>query len=258
MQSVKLETTFEGETVASETLSAPFSWTGSFKKTGTYSVSAVAEGLGGPSQACTTNFEVVGPDSRWVWRLFPAFADGDASELQDFTVTDRRQMSLDAGKGFGTSLEYLALPWLGLELAGIFLDQDAHFVFDEIDVWGMDSDSTLNTLLTFGPNFHLTPNSKADLYVGPFIGYSFRDDLTFNDQGRTFEYDLDDEFGFGAQLGLDVPVCPKGRCFTFHSALRYLELENEPKGPTNGVLPRRDFDLDFEHLIFSIGAGYRF
>ncbi len=241
-----------------ENLSAPFSWTGAFKKPGTYRITALAEGDGQPSDECSATLAVLGQDSRWIWRLFPAFAQGDDDELQNFSETDRRRLSLDAGRGFGTGIEYMALPWLGLEAAGLLLNQDAHFVWDTATVWGMDDDTTTMTLLTLGPNFHLTPDSKVDFYLGPFLGYAMRDNLSFRDQGETYNYGLDDDFTFGAQLGLDFPVCASGNCWTVHSGLRYLDLDNDIEGPTNGVQPRRDFDLGFDNLIFSIGAGYRF
>ena len=266
VQNVSVSVVRDDETEArvSESLDAPFSWTGVFKKPGTYAITASATGDGQPSDQCTGTLAVTGPDTRWVWRLFPAFGDGDDSQLQSFSDVDRRQLTLDAGRGFGTGLEYLALPWLGLEASALVLEQDAHFVFDTATVWGMDDDTAQTILLSVGPNFHLTPDSKVDFYVGPFLGYAFRDDFTFRDQGATYRYGLDDDFAFGAQLGLDVPVCMSGRCWTFHSGLRYLDLDDDVEelgfsDPSAGLgIPRSDFDLGFDDLILTLGAGYRF
>ena len=151
------------------------------------------------------------------------------------------------------------MPWLGIELGAHLLNQDAHFVWDTDTVWGMDDEESTNLLFTLGPNFHLTPDRKVDVYLGPFLAYASRDDLNFSDQGFSYSYGLDDETAFGAQLGLDVPVCAKGRCWTFTSAVKWLDLDNDVEfenGPV-GALPQ-DFSLDFSPLFVTVGAGYRF
>ena len=120
----------------------------------------------------------------------------------------------------------------------------------------MDDDGLSANFLHFGPNFHLTPNSNADFFVGPFVAYSSIDDPTFIDQSTRYDIDMDDDITFGLQLGLDVPVCPNGQCWTFHSGIKYFDLDLDATGPVG--FDRDNFDLGLDPLVFTVGAAYRF
>ena len=141
-ESVKLEATCEGETLVSDTLSSPFSWTGSLKKSGVCTFTAVADGARArTSDACSATVEVLAPESRWITRLYPAWGTGDDERSFDPAAAmgngpDRHRLQADLGKGLGLSLEYMPLPWLGWELGYLYLEGEAHYVFDTEFVWG--------------------------------------------------------------------------------------------------------------------------
>ncbi len=121
-------------------------------------------------------------------------------------------------------------------------------VFDSPTEWLMDHDSSGVLVFTLGPNFHLTPGKKVDFYVGPYIGRAQFDDPSYNLGGSlgTVSLDIDDEFVFGAQIGLDVPFGASN--WAFHLGGLYMKL------PVNlsGV------DLDADPLIGTIGLAYNF
>lgn len=103
------------------------------------------------------------------------------------------------------------------------------------------------TPLTAGLNFHLTRQSRFDLYVGPTIGYVLYGDLDIGDERLS----IDDDFTWGAAFGVDLPMGDKG--WMFSGALRYLDTEASPDdlGPT-------DESLDVSPWVVQVSAGYRF
>ena len=101
-------------------------------------------------------------------------------------------------------------------------------------------------------NVHLTPDSRADLYVGPMVAYvvysSF--ELVTDPWFMREWFVTENDFGYGINLGLDVRV---GGGWLLCAALKYLDTTLEASPPDEGV-GRSDIDP----MIFSIGVGYRF
>lgn len=103
------------------------------------------------------------------------------------------------------------------------------------------------TPLTAGVNFHLTRQSRIDLYAGPTIGYVLYGDLGIGEE----KLPIDDDFTWGAVVGVDVPLGEKGWMFT--GAVRYLDTEASPEDLGPG-----DNALDVSPWIVQVSAGYRF
>lgn len=103
------------------------------------------------------------------------------------------------------------------------------------------------TPLTAGINFHLTRQSRFDLYVGPTIGYVSYGDLGVGEE----KLSLDGDFTWGATVGVDLPFGAKGWMFT--GALRYLDTEASPDELGPG-----DESLDVSPWVVQVSAGYRF
>jgi outer membrane protein W len=101
--------------------------------------------------------------------------------------------------------------------------------------------------LLAGVNFHLLQQSRVDLYVGPTIGYVLYGDFGVEDESLS----IDDDFTWGATVGVDVPFGTKGWMFT--GALRYLDTEASPEEMGPG-----DAALDVSPWIVQVSAGYRF
>ena len=106
-------------------------------------------------------------------------------------------------------------------------------------------------------NWHLTPESKADVYVGPVAGWvRYSDvDVTFKGPIEVINVLVDpdiatkDGFAWGAHLGLDVPFGSGG--WFFNGGLTFLKAEVESRD-----FESNSFDLD--PLTAHVGVGYRF
>ena len=103
------------------------------------------------------------------------------------------------------------------------------------------------TPVTVGANFHLTRNSKVDLYIGLVLGYVWFGDLDIMEEKVSMEND----FTRGATLGVDVPI-GQGK-WAFNGALRYLGMDAK--------IDEEGFDgdpIDVNPLILQVAASYRF
>ena len=126
-----------------------------------------------------------------------------------------------------------------------------------VRVSGPDGDSAGHDYTVFRPflvglNYHLTPSSRADLYLGPLVSYVFYEDIMLQYGSEDALFEIDDDFAFGAALGLDLYVGAEGH-WSLNASLRYLE--TSVGGVENGEEP---FELDYDPLILGFGFGYRF
>ena len=80
-----------------------------------------------------------------------------------------------------------------------------------------------------------------------FVDY---DDLRFSIGSETATVDADDDFAWGARLGLDIPIGGAG--WSLHTAVSYIDTELDI-GTDDG----RD-RLSFDPLLATVGIGYRF
>lgn len=103
------------------------------------------------------------------------------------------------------------------------------------------------TPLTAGVNFHLTPKSKVDFYVGAFAAYVAYGELDV--EGETLGFDND--FSWGVVSGIDVPVRDRG--WFFGGAIRYMETKAAFDDPAAG-----GDALDINPIVVQATAGYRF
>gem|GEM_PF-1509172 len=195
-----------------------------------------------------------GPGHRWILRAFGWSGDGDdqarTSDVVGPGVAERTKLGIESPDGAGVSLEYLASHRVGIEGALLIGSADGIFQLDLGNQWARAEDDIDFTVFTVGANFHLTPDRRADVYLGPFVGFVSYDDVSFQTLGRQTRIDFDDDLGFGAQVGVDLPFTRDGR-WGFNSALRYLTTTaEEDRGR------RRQLDLD--PLILSAGISVRF
>lgn len=185
---------------------------------------------------------------RWTLRGFGAkvAAKGDTSLTETTDPFERTKFHLDPGEGVGAELEYRSRCKLGLALGLISGSLDSMFVYDSDTEWLMASDDVDFNLVTVGPNFHLSPYSRADFYIGPFIGLVDYSSMDFDGFEGRFDRELDSDTAIGVNLGVDVPFKDNGP-WAFTAGLRYLATSAEG----NGV----EFDVD--PLIATAGLAYR-
>ncbi len=266
----------DDKTTLETTLEAPYTWTGAqpFKSAGQSTITFRCDPAAGAralaSDTVTERLLVNGQPAKWIVRAYGGWSSNDDSEFQqlgpiatprEVSSFENREMSIGNGTLFGATAEYMIRSKFGLEF-GIELGSgyDAMFVWDTDTVWGMDHDDLEYVSFLVAPNYHFTQGRRADVYAGPVLAYGTFDDLEFTDQGFGYNYDVGNSFGWGAQLGLDIPVCPVGRCFHFSTKLKYMNYNLDPEGPvaTPFSLEQRDFSLGLDTFIFAVGAGYRF
>lgn len=170
-------------------------------------------------------------------------------------------MKVDGGYGLGVGAEYQVRPRLGIEASLTYLQSEMEYMLDLDEEWGMDEDDYGWFALTIGANFHLTDSdSKADLYIGPLVGWADLGEADFNIFGERLTGQMDNEFVYGAQIGIDVPACPAG-CWMFHAGLRYMALEVDPDFGRLITVPENEeleLEVGMDPIILMFGASYRF
>ncbi|MDH3378659.1 MAG: outer membrane beta-barrel protein [Gammaproteobacteria bacterium] len=242
----------DGTGVQVMTVAPPYPNTVTFSEPGTYTLRGTATNSAGASAICETQV-VVDRVARWTLRPFLAllYPTGD-----DFTesstpggVLRASNDSFDDGFGAGISAEYHFSDRLGLEAALILAGLDSEYMLDIGERWETDEDDVSFASLTIGPNFHLTPDHRADLYVGPFIGLVNLGSVSYNALGETRSRDFDNDFVLGAQIGIDVPFS-QASLWNFHAGLLYMDLTAEDKLSNDKI--------DVDPLIFTLGLARHF
>ena len=160
-------------------------------------------------------------------------------------------VSVDAevGGGLGLDLEYRASDRLGIDVGVL---SAAPSIGAHIDIGHgrvrLASGVTV-TPITAGLNVHLTPGSRADVYVGPLLAY-----ITYSGAeiiiGPGVEQSVGEshDMGIGVNLGVDDGL-GRGR-WSLGGSLRYIQ--------TTDSAPGEQGSLGFDPLIVGIGFGYRF
>lgn len=237
-------------------------WTYTHKKqrkpgsyTWTFAARAERSGKTDDCDAAVT-LDVPEPDYAWIFRAVAARVDADDSASSSIFLADgsnqRDFFQVGPGYGFGASIERVFSPRVGLELGVLIADLDSQLMRDIDEAWETSDKDVGMTLISLGPNFHLTPGSSVDLYIGPFLGWVDLDDITHRVLGSSVRSSSEDEFTWGAQIGLDVPTSSS---WAFTAGIKYLDLSYD--------LGREDagsevLDLALDPLIFTAGVAYRF
>ena len=165
--------------------------------------------------------------------------------------SERSHVRFENGFGLGLAAEYHLNQLLGFEGAVNWgkIDTDLRFGRDnQLDA----SDDTVTALsLSIGPNFHFYRRDRLNLYFGPFLAWTTVDGSDFTALGTDQRRRPTDEFGLGAQLGMDIPfgvMHPWG----FHAGLRYIHYE-----PDLLRSPSR-LEVDPNPLLAVFGVRYSF
>ncbi len=202
------------------------------------------------------------------WRARAAIVSIDSNGESELTRPNGKVVTTDisAEVGVDLSVEYqfnnrlgFTLGYLGGSEHEINLHQDFP---DGTDF--MTSDSFRFNALTVGLAIDLMSRREIEFYLEPFLAYVAFDDVLLESAGAPFDRDtpldfqIDDKLGFGAAMGLDLPI-GQGN-WVFHARARVLVVEFEGETSPDPVDPSfsSSIGLDFNALILGIGAGYRF
>lgn len=146
-------------------------------------------------------------------------------------------VNLDSEDGWGYFVDYerRLIPWLGIDMQVLY----ATPAFDATPAGGGATMSQSVTVWTgnLGVNFHFFARSRVDLYLGVFGGYT------------TFNTAVDDAFGYGGVLGLDIGLTKSGLVLT--TGVRYSQTDADVTGTSGGSVP-------YDPLVYQLGLGWRF
>jgi outer membrane protein W len=162
-----------------------------------------------------------------------------AAPLAD-TELDTGTVEADDALGAGLVFEIRQEHYFGVEIG---------FLVTEFDFKMREADEVFARAMvmpfTLGVDFHLLRRNVApDLYITPLVSYNIWGDLEAAETDEKLE--LDNEWGYGAVLGLDIPIGERG--WQINMALRYLKM-SASVGPDA-------FEVD--PVFGEIGFGYRF
>lgn len=190
---------------------------------------------------------------RWILRGFLGQAqtggENGTAEVAPPAI-DHFNSRIDNGPGAGLALEWRASCLIGLEPSIARYQLDSHLMFDSATEWLMDDEDIDLDILALGLNFHVTPKSPVDFYLGPIIAWANAGESTYSLGGTLGSTDVDwgDDVGFGAQLGLDVPASGG---WAFNANVKYL----------NGITLEADqipgLEMDIDPFLFNAGFAYR-
>ena len=192
------------------------------------------------------------PEAYWVLRFDLSWVDPSGSPVSFAGDGHTVWTYFDTDFGAGMRAEYRFSERLGVEVGVLgagnvdvtsgYFD---HSIGSNVEVSGF-------TPLTLGLNVHLTPDRAVDLYAGPLLAlvmYSSVDDWSSHYVGRT-NVSVDNDVGWGAILGLDVPLGSRG--WMAQANLRYIDTDMKNSGGDISL------NSEFDPVIYSVGFGYRF
>ncbi len=192
-------------------------------------------------------------EGRWQLRLAALTMDSGASAVEVIGGGEGISIWTNIGGGLGVDIEYQLSRRLGVDLG--VLAATPH-IGSRIDFawWGLSVGTGITvTPITAGLNVHLTPDSRFDLYLGPLLAYVIYESFAVRiGPGVSESFTTGNDFGFGANLGLDIHLGSGGH-WSLVALLKYIDtrLEATPADGDTGV-------TEFDPTIFGIGVAYRF
>ena len=147
---------------------------------------------------------------------------------------DEAHITADNATGAFIDWEGRIMPWLGIDVEGLYAKPEFH----AFPVVGIETTQSTKTYTgSVGVNFHVFSRARVDLYLGPYVSYTFFGNL------------FDDAFGYGGLLGLDVGLTKKGLLLT--GSIRYTQTDADFTDINGATYP-------YNPLIYQLGIGWRF
>ena len=170
----------------------------------------------------------------------------------------------DSAAGFGLGLEYRASRRVGFELTALQSTIESQVDFDFFGLVQIGVDSKLEVTPILGQlDFHLTPDHKVDLHLGPIAGWmrygdletKVRSHIPGEDTVETERVRTKDGFAWGAHIDFDVPLGQGGAFFTGGATYLNAAVKAAPGQAEPG---ESDTILHLDPLVLKVGLGYRF
>jgi outer membrane protein W len=207
-----------------------------------------ASGPTAPALADTT----AAAASRWQLVLDFSWIDPSGAGISTNASGPIVGTNFDTGVGAGVRAEYNFSARFGVEfgiLGTVNLDVS---IGTPGPAFGRNIRVSSFAPVTLGLNVHLTPDRSVDLYAGPLLALSNYGnvDVSTGMGAASTSVSIDRDVGYGAILGLDVPLGDHG--WLVQANLRYIATEIKSSGGVSS------FSREFNPVIFSVGLGYRF
>lgn len=195
------------------------------------------------------------------FRFFITSGSGSDEDQNSFPDGNLSRFRGEAGSGGGLSLEWMRGRRWGLEASLLSLSYDLEAVVNRSANGGdiqFEDGSLTQLVATFGINFHLTPDQRFDVYLGPFAGLSQSSNsqsFGFTDpvgQRYFLNLDSDNSSFFGALLGVDIPLGQGS--WALHTEARVLQ---GPELTESGTFSLGS-QLDISNTVLAVGLTKRF
>ena len=146
-------------------------------------------------------------------------------------------INVDSDPGFGFYLAYeYRMKMMGIELSAAYSNHDGTGSVD-LDKSTKQFVGEFNMMpVSAALNFHVFGRSYVDLYLGPVVGYYFMSE------------DMDNAFGYGAQIGADWNLSDQG--LALNTAIKYMFLSAD--------INETNAEYDINPLSLQVGLAYRF
>ena len=106
--------------------------------------------------------------------------------------------------------------------------------------------------LTTGLSFHLASSENFDLYVGPRIAYVMFGDFDLDIDGQNTRFEVDDEFAWGAAMGLNYRFGDSPWSLLAEATYLDLDMTIAEQGAANATTS------SFDPLMVNLGVSYGF
>jgi outer membrane protein len=191
-------------------------------------------------------------DTPWQIRFSVVSIDPSGTSVRVAETGESISYNSSSGTGLGVELEYRASRRLGIDF-GVLSASPGIDVEVGVDPFTIGASGDLSTTPIFaGLNFHLTPGSRFDLYLGPLLAYvRYGGFKLAAGPGLVETFTTEDDFGFGGVVGLDIGLGDSR--WLFSAAVRYIDTSLEAASSDGGP-----GTTDIDPTIYSVGVGFKF
>ena len=155
--------------------------------------------------------------------------------------------------GFGLQIERMVSNRIGIEFGILWSEPDVEVVIVEPPI-RLEIGAPFRIIpVALGVNYHFGSGGKTDFYIGPAVAWVLYDDVVLDDPDFGREtLSVDDDYAWGATLGLDVNLTETGK-WAFNGEIRWMKGSTDFKNPEG---ESRSVDVDPVYL--TLGVTYRF
>jgi outer membrane protein W len=168
-------------------------------------------------------------------RLFAAFVEPTGGSTLVSAEPGEVAVNLESAGGGGLALEYMIAPRWGLELGALFAQPGVSVSVSAVPPSVRVTQGLGITPVSLGTNYYAVPEGRARLYLGvqvARVGYRSLE-VRIGTTGVAEEISFDSDFGFGGQVGLEVPFGASR--WMFNATARYLMTTATPHGSDSGA-----------------------